>query len=243
MKQLDVQLRAGRVELTDINVNVSALAELLPQLSFRITSVRIGRVWVEISYTKLLTESLAFFVEDVVVEIEPRHDNNKERIADPDMEASTAGHQAERPSVARHQKTIHVSAHEVTGTSGPDDAERKSGDTQAGEGLDFLAQWIEQITSKVKVMMQNVKLRLRSGSCNHGGAANPFLEVRCSSLKWCDETPESTVPVTEGPLLAHNVIGGDAPITPVNSTNGVLFSQKVSSALMELLTRFLRTWQ
>lgn len=199
-----MQLGAGRVELTDLNINVTALAELLPPgLTFRLARAHVGRLRVEISYSKLLTESLAVFLDDVLIEIEPA-------FSTPD-EASHPGTASD--AVARELAGVNLKD-QPPGKDGAEAAVPFKGHAESplggkeqagevGERLDFLAQWIEQVTSKVKVVVNGAIVRIASGAPGLGSpglgqlggsdgsdGSKSYLEFRCSSLKWCDETPE-----------------------------------------------------
>lgn len=241
LQQLDVQLGAGRVELTDLNINVSALAEILPPgLSFRVERAHVGRFRVEISYSKLLTESLAFFLDDVRVEIAPS-------LSSPN-EASLLG--KGKNTTAREHLVPGVQGVDVTDTvhgpggegaaaaaagkaanKSPVAAEDHTG--EAGDRLDFLAQWIEQITSRVKVVINNLTVRAAPAAAQQDSAESgergsgddssiPCLEFRCSSLKWCDETPEVSAFVADQGPSAGRVEG---PGTTIGGT--AVFAHKV----------------
>lgn len=206
LQQLDVQLGAGRVELTDLNINVIALAELLPPgLSFRLAHTHVGTLRIEISYSKLLTESLAIFLDDVQIEVTPPL--SEAVTASPpgagvDAEAQESG-QANAAVITSRQEGLAAGA-AGTGTNATQNPladQDQFGFGESGERLDFLAKWIEQITSKVKVIVSDLTVRIaaearaeggRTGQRSSGGGENrtPCLELRCSSLKWCDETPE-----------------------------------------------------
>ncbi|CAM9624911.1 unnamed protein product, partial [Hapterophycus canaliculatus] len=162
LEQLDVQLGAGRVELTDLNINVTALAELLPPgLTFRLARAHVGRLRVEISYSKLLTESLAIFLDDVLIEIEPSLSTASEA-----RHSGTASDAAARElgSKEESQRKDRVEA----AASGKGRAKSPLDDTEqvgdAVERLDFLAQWIEQVTSKVKVVVSGLTVRIAAAA-------------------------------------------------------------------------------
>lgn len=203
-QQLDVHLRSGRIELTDLNINVRALAELFPCLSFRLSRARVGKLRVEISYSKLLTDSLAFFADDIFIEITPPpvsndgQDNTLESEGrSPNEKHTSVVGDGERRDATRARRNPESTA------AGPG-TERSTG--EEGEGLDLLARWIEQITSKVKIVVQNMTVRIASSVVSQGcptvgqsSEGNPFLEVGLSSLKWCDETPDSSSFMKERP--------------------------------------------
>lgn len=241
LQQLDVQLGAGRVELTDLNINVSSLADLLPPgLSFRVERAHVGRFRIEISYSKLLTESLAVFLDDVHVEISPSLSNSKK--------ANLSGDGMDAP--AREHLVSGLQGADVTnmvlGADGGGAVAAAAGKGakkspvagndqmgEAGERLDFLAQWIEQITSKVKVVVNNLTVRAAPSAADLESAGFgerspgddstiPCLEFRCSSLRWCDETPEvSSFMADQGPSAGIDRVEGSG------TANGTGFAHKV----------------
>ncbi|CAN0605677.1 unnamed protein product, partial [Ectocarpus sp. 12 AP-2014] len=163
--QLDVQLGAGRVELTDLKINVVALEELLPPgLSFRLAHAHVGTLRIEISYSKLLTESLAIFLDDVQIEVSPPL--SEAITASPpdasvDAEAQESG-QANAAAIKARREGLAAGA-VGAGTNAmqsPLVDQDQFGFGESGERLDFLAKWIEQITSKVKVVVSDLTVRI-----------------------------------------------------------------------------------
>lgn len=170
-----------------------------------------GKLRVEISYSKLLTDSLAFFADDIYIEITPPplvstdgqdNDNSLEVEGRPpnEKQASVEG------DGQRHNAT-RARSHPESTAAGPG-TERSTG--EEGEGLDLLARWIEQITSKVKIVVQNLTMRIASSAVSQvsptvgqSREGNPFLEVGLSSLKWCDETPDSSSFIKERSSRPH----------------------------------------
>lgn len=243
-QQLDVQLGAGRIELTDLNINVRAVAELLPNLPFRFVRAHVGRLRVEISYAKLLTESLAFYLDDIYIEIAPPFEDDTDTGTHrSDVGAAPFEHEAKGPLSAGimgnksrfldRRNQAEEAASKAKGAESVPCRKVQMGDT--GEGLDFVAQWIEQITSKVKVVVQSLTVRVASAArlegashTAHDDERSPFVDIRCSSLRWCDETPESSMLVPEGARGPHST----APnATRLDNTRkpvpGAGFTQKV----------------
>lgn len=232
-----MHLGAGRVELTDLNVNVSALAELLPPgLSFRLARAHVGMLRVEIAYSKLLTESLAIFLDDVLIEIEPPLSNPDEaRLTGKNANAATRdllGGGDVADSCRREDKAGSA----VAGDNEAKDSSRadKHQMGEAGERLDFLAQWIDQITSKVKVVVNRLTVRIASAAAqlestgvgegtSGDNTGMPCLVFRCSHLRWCDETPEVSSFVADQSAPA----GIDRPEGPAKGNGGTLFVHKV----------------
>lgn len=242
LQQLDVQLGAGRAELTDLNINVSALAELLPPgLSFRVARAHVGRFRVEISYSKLLTESLAIFLDDVRVEIAPSLSNtNEARLPGEGVDAAAREHFVSGLQGADVTDKVRGvdGAREAAAAAGREAKKSplagKDHIGEAGERMDFLAHWIEQITSKVKVVVNNLTVRVTpaathlestgfgertSGDCS----SMPCLEIRCSSLRWCDETPEVSSFMADQSASS----GTDRAEGPGSANGGTVFAHKV----------------
>lgn len=237
-----MQLRAGRIELTDLKINVQALAELLPDLPITLETAHVGRLRVEISYSKLLTDSLAFFLDDIVIQIAPLgRDTDGTSVPDTGSDGAAIQPQvtgalgADGPANSRRTGAGGTAASR-TGPAEPGFLDEEEHPSEAGDRLDFLAQWIEQITSKVKVVVNNLTVRIGSSvrlGCGdpeaHGGEKTPFLELRCSSLKWCDETPEVASFVAETPSLPQSApVGVDRGEGVSKTAGGMVVAHKVS---------------
>lgn len=238
-----MQLRAGRIELTDLNINVKALAELRPDLPIRLERAHVGRLRVEISYSKLLTESLAFFLDDIVIQVAPLvGDSDGTCVPDTGSDAAQNQLQVTGAPAADVTGKSRRSGAGGTAASGAGGAEtgfldEEEQPSEAGDRLDFLAQWIEQITSKVKIVVNNVTIRIGSSvrledgdSGAHSGESGPFLLLRCSSLKWCDETPESVSFMAETPALPQSAAASIDRAEGASKTGGgMVFAHKVRS--------------
>lgn len=236
-----MQLRAGRIELTDLNINVKALAELRPDLPIRLERAHVGRLRVEISYSKLITESLAFFLDDIVVQVAPLGgDSDGTCVPDTGFDAAlkrpqvTGALGADVTGTGRRSGAggTAASGTVAAGTEFLDEEEQSS---EGGDRLDFLAQWIEQITSKVKIVVNNLTIRIGSSvgledgdSEAHSSESKPFLELRYSYLKWCDETPESAPFMAETPSLPQSAAAGIDRAEGASKTGGgMVFAHKV----------------
>lgn len=235
-----MHLGAGRVELTDININVSALAELLPPgLSFRLARAHVGRLRVEISYSKLLTESLAVFLDDVHLEIEPQPPlSNLDEVSLKGKDVNAAKRDLlDGADVADGCPRAENAGPAVVEDKEAKDSSRADKDQigEAGERLDFLAQWIDQITSKVKVVVNRLTVRIASAAAQLESTdvgertsgditSTSCLVFRCSYLKWCDETPEVSSFVADQGSPA----GIDRADGPGKGGGEALFVHKVS---------------
>lgn len=236
-----MQLRAGRIELTDLNINVKALAELRPDLPVRLERAHVGRLRVEISYSKLLTESLAFFLDDIVVQVAPLA-GDSDGTCVPDTVSDAALNQLQVTGalgidVAGKGRRSEAGGTAASGTGAAETGflDEEEQPSEGGDRLDFLAQWIEQITSKVKIVVNNLTIRIGSSVRLEDGVpealsgeSKPFLEVRCSSLKWCDETPESASFMAETTSLPQSAAAGiDRPEGVSKAGGGMVFAHKV----------------
>ena len=190
----------------------------------------------EISYSKLLTESLAVFLDDVLVEISPPVSNLNETHlkgvgVDATGQAPLVNGQGEGDVVDVSQRAEGAAA----ALAGAKEKESSFADQQdqmgeAGERLDFLAQWIEQITSKVKVVVNKMTVGIASATSplensdsKERSSVMPYVELRCSSLRWCDETPEVSSFVAD-----RNASAGIDPAERSGKANGArLVAHKV----------------
>jgi hypothetical protein len=85
MQQLDVKLRAGRVELSNFALNCDALmaaaaaggsggsssSNTSSSNGFKVTSATVRHLRVHIAYADLLSESLTLHIEGVVIDVAP----------------------------------------------------------------------------------------------------------------------------------------------------------------------------
>ncbi|OWZ22913.1 hypothetical protein PHMEG_0002314 [Phytophthora megakarya] len=167
LDQLDVHLRSGRLELCDLLLNAEVLnAELCEAqgLPFKVKKGYLGSVRVAISYANIMSESCLVEIDDIEIIVVPL---DKE-------EAQT------RQSFSAEEK--HETEEKVEKKSmAPEPVDEIS-----QEGLDFVASWIEQVTSKIKVTLSNICLRLETGE-QHNGRDVALL----CKLQWAQFTDES----------------------------------------------------
>eukprot|EP00644_Phytophthora_capsici_P016491 jgi/Phyca11/536388/estExt2_fgenesh1_pg.C_PHYCAscaffold_520036 len=139
LDQLDVHLRSGRLELCDLLLNADVLnAELCEAqgLPFKVKKGYLGSVRVAISYASIMSESCLVEIDDIEIILVP---------LDPDevqTRQSFTGNPEER------QDKVEQKAEQKTIPPEPVDEISQ-------EGLDFVASWIEQVTSKIKTGEQH----------------------------------------------------------------------------------------
>nr|CCA27528.1 autophagyrelated protein putative [Albugo laibachii Nc14] len=208
LDQLDVHVRAGKIELCDLKLNADVLnAEWFDFWSspsqkkgfsapFRIEKGYIGSVRVTISYAKILTESCTVEFDDIELLLVP---NKVQSCSDP-----------------KHDRPVEESAHmNSSNDSDPksiENSERVESqrDLISQEGLDFVASWIEQVTARIKVTVSNVCARLEAKEEKDGAPlrdrndkSKRYKQEACSNesialllkLNWAQFTDES---------VAHN---------------------------------------
>lgn len=182
LDQLDVHLRAGRMELCDLLLNADVLnAELCEPagLPFRVKKGYLGSVRVAISYANIMSESCLVEIDDIEVVLVPVEKYEREEMERMEREAAAAGGSAARASMAPSASAS---------DAGAKDAEPV--DEVSQEGLDFVASWIEQVTSKIKVTLSNICLRLETGEQYNGR----YVALVCR-LEWAQLTDESAADV------------------------------------------------
>ena len=171
LDQLNVHLRSGTLELCDLALNIEALNEHLQHLPFIVQSGYLGSVKANISYTNLMNESCRIKIEDVVLIMIPRKTKNTSSTRSSDQHESSSG----------------------------DIEEFIPQDSTTQEGLEFVSEWIEQITSKIRVTFSNICIKFTEESTSKHNSLPPFTFLGQPSkvtlafnLKWlefCDETP------------------------------------------------------
>ncbi|CAM9138705.1 unnamed protein product, partial [Choristocarpus tenellus] len=229
LDQLDVHLRAGRLELTDLSLKVEEFSPILKDQPFRISSARVGKLRVEISYTNILSESLTFNVDDIVVDVVPRISDNGEQCEPYPEELS--------PSQGVNARSAGRGVDIWDGDTPLKDTARTTPiedrcENEPSEGLDFVAQWIEQITSKIKAIVNNITIRVSCGENKCGkeglGSSFPGAVIHVASLGYFDETPDhlpmATAVSQQGASAVSN--GGYDPSLPRDARRMGLVAHK-----------------
>ncbi|KAL4167128.1 hypothetical protein KRP22_012615 [Phytophthora ramorum] len=173
LDQLDVHLRSGRLELCDLLLNAEVLnAELCEAqgLPFKVKKGYLGSVRVAISYANIMSESCLVEIDDIEIILVPL---DKEEAHTRKSYTEATGEKAEK------QVETEATAEKKPATPEPVDEISQ-------EGLDFVASWIEQVTSKIKVTLSNICLRLETGE-QHNGRDVALL----CKLQWAQFTDES----------------------------------------------------
>ena len=163
LEQLEVSMHRGAIELTDLQLCEDALNDAVASLEvpIRIASGFLGRVKAKLCYTNILEESLTIELDGLTLVALPPLGEKKSQSSDKDTDEGE-GHEQARCS-----------------------GEGEAGDLQAREGLDFLASWIEKITSKIKIKATNLELRLKSSESD-----SSYIVIRAPAIDFSDEQSE-----------------------------------------------------
>ncbi|CAK4947130.1 unnamed protein product [Aphanomyces euteiches] len=178
LSQLQVHLRQGTLHLVELELHADAINEMLAAsgLPFQMKRGFLGSVKVTVSYTNLLHESCLVAIEDVDLVLEPTTT----------IPSSSSG---PVPSKASPQSTSAPS--QPTSTTPTAATNEYEVDAVSQEGLDFVATWIERVTSKIKVTVSNLCITLEdSTSCPVA------LMIRVPWIELVDETPQEAYPST-----------------------------------------------
>jgi hypothetical protein len=170
LDQLDVHLRSGRLELCDLLLDADVLnAELCEAqgLPFKVKKGYLGSVRVAISYANIMSESCLVEIDDIEIILVPLGMDEKQS-----RESYTG-------ATEKAEKQPEEKKRENPTTPEPVDEISQ-------EGLDFVASWIEQVTSKIKITLSNICLRLETGE-QHNGRDVALL----CKLQWAQFTDES----------------------------------------------------
>lgn len=184
LDQLDVHLRSGRMELCDLLLNADVLnAELCEPagLPFRVKKGYLGSVRVAISYANIMSESCLVEVDDIEIVLVPVEKYEREEMERMEREAA-----AQSASGSGRAQQTNASAN----VSDKATQDTEPIDEVSQEGLDFVASWIEQVTSKIKVTLSNICLRLETGEQYNGR----YVALVCR-LEWAQLTDESAAEV------------------------------------------------
>ncbi|KAE9360772.1 hypothetical protein PF008_g1678 [Phytophthora fragariae] len=171
LDQLDVHLRSGRLELCDLLLSADVLnAELCEAqgLPFKVKKGYLGSVRVAISYANIMSESCLVEIDDIEIVLVPL-----------DQDEARSRDSGERAEEQEQEQEENKAEHKKPATPEPVDEISQ-------EGLDFVASWIEQVTSKIKITLSNICLRLETGE-QHNGRDVALL----CKLQWAQFTDES----------------------------------------------------
>ncbi|CAH0519484.1 unnamed protein product [Peronospora belbahrii] len=174
LDQLDVHLRSGRLELCDLLLNADVLNTELCEaqgLPFKVKKGYLGSVRVSISYASIMSESCLVEIDDIEIILVPLDKHETQEIRRNDLALNAALQQNQEDSGRQERKPMMT---EVV-------------DEVSQEGLDFVASWIEQVTSKIKVTLSNICLRLETGEMHNGRD----VALLCK-LQWAQFMDEST---------------------------------------------------
>ncbi|ETV99582.1 hypothetical protein H310_08237 [Aphanomyces invadans] len=173
MSQLQVHLRQGTLHLVELELNATAINDLLRTsgLPFQMKRGFVGSVKVTVSYTNMLNESCLIDIDDIDMVLEPV--------------SASRPHPTPTPPTTP-TSTPPTSTMQQINEGGNYDYDT---DTVAQEGLDFVATWIERVTSKVKVTVTNLCITLEdSATCPVA------LMLHVPWMQLVDETPQEAYP-------------------------------------------------
>lgn len=170
VEQLDVQLRAGKLKLTDLTVDVDAVNEHLAGLPVKLVSGSIKSIEATLSYGSLLAEGCTVDLEGLHLTLAP--------VSPEDAIAAAAAARAakgrdddddigEDPRVADRLREA---------AFGRDRATR--------EGLQTLAAWIQEVTSRIRLTVRDLKI-----SVTPSEECASRLTLHCPLAEFFDETP------------------------------------------------------
>ncbi|OQR98889.1 autophagy-related protein [Achlya hypogyna] len=159
LNQLQVHLGQGTLHLVELELNTTAINALLATAGLPVQVKRgfLGSVRVQVSYTNLANESCMVEIDDVDLVLEP-------------VSGGPPSPPSATPPRTPAATTPPVNDYEA--------------DEVSQEGLDFVATWIERVTSKIKITLSNVCISFEDPL--HCPCA---LMLRLQWLEICDETP------------------------------------------------------
>lgn len=188
LDQLDVHLRSGRMELCDLLLNADVLNTELCEpsgLPFRVKKGYLGSVRVAISYANIMSESCLVEIDDIEIVLVPVEKYEREEMERMEREAA-----AQSANASGRAQPSRQTAETGKRSSESGKADVEPIDEVSQEGLDFVASWIEQVTSKIKVTLSNICLRLETGEQYNGR----YVALLCR-LEWAQLTDESAAEV------------------------------------------------
>jgi len=150
--------RQGCVQLTDLEINVDPLNGFLASQPLQLHKGRIGKVEVTVCYEKLLTEGLRIVLEDVelvLVRRKPEKGDEKGRNIG---RVAEVRRKTKREEEKEKMEMVEVKAKEAA------NRRRSSSSSRGSEDASIIAEWIEQITTQLRVEVKGLKVRLVEGT-------------------------------------------------------------------------------
>jgi len=187
LSQIEVHLGKGRMELKRFQLRASSLNSFINDCPLKVGSAFVGKLCVEIAYNNIFEDSCSFFFEDIRIELIPT------------TEAPLSEDSPQAPQATLPQNNVNVLKSEQAF-----DAANQT------ENLTFLADWVAQITSKMKVSVKDLNVTIKQPS--EALSQLPALNIRFSSARFIDETqahiPQLASSTTRRSksLVAHKLI-------------------------------------
>jgi len=189
--------RQGYVQLTDLEVNSDALNVYLATQPFKLHKGRIGKVEVTVCYEKLLTEGFKIVLEDVelvVVRRKPEEGDESGR--------KGGGGIAE---VRRRKEEEEKAAKAKAAASSSSSSSSSSSRSNSSEDASIIAEWIEQITTQLRVEVKGLRVRIVEGllaslSLSFPSSLPPSLPAFLTGWKKESHSPSFALPPSLPPL-------------------------------------------
>jgi len=152
--------RQGYVQLTDLEVNADALNVYLESQPFKLQKGRIGKVEVTVCYEKLLTEGFKIVLEDVELVVVKRK---------PEEEGDAKGRKAGGGGMAEVRRKKEEEEKKQKQEPSPSSSRSSrssssSSSSSSSEDASIIAEWIEQITTQLRVEVKGLKVRIVEGT-------------------------------------------------------------------------------
>ncbi|KAI9001725.1 hypothetical protein BC832DRAFT_594012 [Gaertneriomyces semiglobifer] len=240
LDNLDVELAKGQVVLRDLELNIELLNELVASLPIIVTSGKISEIRVTVPWKDITGGDCTLELHNICVEVTPLSD-------DPHYGVARSAHLSESHILS---SSIHFAETFLRHEASDQDAESTSASslhspenspptesrTSSLEGLQFLANVIDAILARVKVVVTNTTLRLRrkSETSDRTSAApvesdNTLLEFVVSSLTFCDEQSAEQSACTTTSSSGTSVEQSSEPAVKILSFSGIQLRLATSS--------------
>ncbi|KAJ3182923.1 autophagy- protein 2 [Gaertneriomyces sp. JEL0708] len=232
LDNLDVELAKGQVVLRDLELNIELLNELVASLPIIVTSGKISEIRVTVPWKDITGGECTLELDNICVEVTPLSD-------DPHYGVARSAHLSESHILS---SSIHFAETFLRHEASDQDAESTSASSlhtsenfppaerraSSLEGLQFLANVIDAILARVKVVVTNttVRLRRKSEASDATAAApvesdNTLLEFVISSLTFCDEQSAQVSSCTPTSSSGTSVEQSSEPTVKILSFSGI----------------------
>lgn len=197
VEQLSVKSSEGLITLNDLKLNKDVInEEFCSLLPLRVVEISVNQLNLLLSYQKLLSDGCTFQVDELTIVIEPVDKLDTLNLAinsncyDKKISSSSVHSDRRTHGVDPNSYENYV-VHDIVNPYG----DNLAVEDDKGQGLDFIAHWVEVIVAKLKVQVRKVVLVVKasntsSSSYNSGSSSkSQDLRIELFGIKYFNTDP------------------------------------------------------